>query len=78
MRFTFDRGNNAAYLGLSKAGEARIVAKTYACDPLEVGGMINLDFDAEDRLIGIEILGATTKLRQSVISVLEDEPFDQA
>lgn len=34
--------------------------------------MINLDFDAEDRLIGIEILGATTKLRQSVISVLED------
>jgi hypothetical protein len=38
--------------------------------------MINLDFDAEDRLIGIEILGATTKLRPSVISVLEDEPFD--
>jgi len=34
----------------------------YACDPVEVGGMINLDFNAEGRLIGIEVLGASARL----------------
>nr|WP_275297649.1 DUF2283 domain-containing protein [Streptomyces sp. CdTB01] len=34
----------------------------YACDPVGVGGMINLDFDEQGRLIGIEALAASSKL----------------
>lgn len=34
----------------------------YACDPVGVGGMINLDFDEQGRLIGIEVLAASSKL----------------
>ena len=44
------------------------VASTYPCDPIEVGGMINLDFDAAGRLIGIEVLGARSKLPESVLN----------
>jgi uncharacterized protein YuzE len=37
-------------------------ARTYVCDPTGVDGMINLDFDAEGRVIGVEILDARSKL----------------
>ncbi|MFF2014325.1 DUF2283 domain-containing protein [Streptomyces sp. NPDC058195] len=32
---------------------------------MEVGGMINLDFDEQGRLIGIEVLAANSKLPES-------------
>ena len=38
------------------------VKHTYPCDPQEVKGMINLDFDEEGRLLGIEVLDASKKL----------------
>ncbi len=41
------------------------------CDPNEVKGMINLDFDIEDKLIGIEILGASTKLPEEILEKAE-------
>jgi len=36
----------------------------YPCDPVEVGGMINLDFDENGRLVGVEVLAASSKLPQ--------------
>ena len=42
-------------------------AMTYPCDPIAVGGMINLDFDKDGRLIGIEVLAARSKLPTSVL-----------
>ncbi len=51
---------------------------TYPCDPVQVGGMINLDFDSEGRLIGVEILGATSKLRPSFISALDSDAINAA
>lgn len=73
MRLTFERDTDSAYLELTDLGEPRVVAKTYTCNPTEVGGMINLDFDPEDRLIGIEIVGATKKLRPTVIRLADSD-----
>ena len=62
MKVTYDSSVDAAYIQLAREIAAGGVAKTHPCDPLEVGGEINLDFDAEGRLIGIEILDASKKL----------------
>lgn len=58
MNVKYDAQADAAYIQLADAIGARGVAKTYPCDPIEAG-MINLDFDQEGRLLGIEILGAS-------------------
>lgn len=70
MRITYDRTSDAAYIYLSaiKAGEA---VKTYPCDPKEVDGMINLDFNAAKQLIGIEVLGASARLPKSLLDGAE-------
>ncbi len=54
---TYDRQVDAAYIRLKEIAPGG-VAKTYTCDVDEVGGEINLDFDQNGRLVGIEILGA--------------------
>lgn len=43
----------------------------YPCDPVDVGGMINLDFDEDSRLVGIEVLDARSKLPSSVLADAE-------
>jgi uncharacterized protein YuzE len=48
--------------------EAGGVAFSYACDPIDVGGVINLDFDFAGKLVGIEVLGARAVLPESVLS----------
>lgn len=63
MRVEYDSERDQAYIYL--VDEARAGADfgfTYPCDPTEIGGMIQLDFDREGRLIGIEVLGASQKL----------------
>lgn len=70
MRITYDRSADAAYIHLVsfKPGGA---AKTYTCDPAEIKGMINLDFNADDQLIGIEILGASKRLPAMLLDSAE-------
>lgn len=62
MRITYDADADAAYIYLADEIEAGGVARTYACDPQEVNGMINLDFDEAGRLIGIEVMDASKML----------------
>lgn len=62
MRIEYDPSADAAYIQLVEAIGAGGVAKTYPCDPREVGGMINIDFDAAGRMIGIEVLDASKML----------------
>jgi uncharacterized protein YuzE len=71
MRMTYDPAANAAYLYLAPDGDEFRSARTYACDPVEVGGMINLDFDSNGRLIGLEVLGARSKLTEHLLSDAE-------
>jgi uncharacterized protein YuzE len=62
MKVSYDRSVDAAYIQFVEEIGVGGVATTYPCDPLEVRGEINLDFDAEGRLIGIEVLDASKKL----------------
>lgn len=61
MKITHDREADAAYVQLASEIRAGEVANTYTCDPAEAG-MINLDFDEEGRLLGIEVLSASKVL----------------
>ncbi len=62
MKITYDPSTDAAYIYLVPKIETGGVNATYCCDPLEINGQINLDFDASGRLVGIEVLGASRKL----------------
>lgn len=67
MKITYDKTADAIYIYLSD--EERNSSYTYLCDPKEVRGMINLDFNKEGRLIGIEVLDAKNKLPAGFINV---------
>jgi uncharacterized protein YuzE len=62
MIVRYDAESDAAYLQLLPETSGAKVAQTYPCDPSEVGGIINLDFDADGRLVGIEVLDASRLL----------------
>lgn len=64
---TYDAVANAAYIHLTRAGEHPRSARMYPCDPVAVNGMINLDFDADGVLIGVEVLDARSKLPRHVL-----------
>jgi len=75
MRITYSKSADAAYVYLIdeiKKGEVKTI---YPCDPSKeegVNGEINLDFDKEDKLLGIEILDASRKLPQEVLDKAEE------
>jgi uncharacterized protein YuzE len=71
VRVTYDEVANAAYIYLQPVADVR-VAKMYPCDPVAVGGMINLDFDSDDRLVGIEVLDARARLAPELLGAAED------
>jgi uncharacterized protein YuzE len=68
VRATYDREANAAYIYVVDKIEDGGVARTYCCDPQEVDGMINLDFDFAGRLLGIEIIPARSYLSESFLA----------
>ncbi len=57
MKVTYDPSVDAAYIALVHIGPGD-AKSTYKCHPKKIGGMLNLDFDANGRLIGIEVVGA--------------------
>lgn len=59
MRVTYDAAVDAAYVYLVGEINAGDAVRTVPVDPREIGGMINLDFDAEGRLVGVEVLDAS-------------------
>ncbi|MFB4304608.1 DUF2283 domain-containing protein [Actinomadura sp. GTD37] len=72
VRVTHDQQANAAYVYFVDPAQMDTrSAHMYACDPVGVDGMINLDFDAEGRVIGIEILDARSKLPRYLLDAAE-------
>lgn len=55
------------YIQLADVVGAGGVAFTYGCDPSDVDGMIHLDLDSDGRLVGIEVLDASSKLPPEVL-----------
>lgn len=71
MKIKYDRKANAADIYLVNEIVRGQVEKMYPCDYEAVGGMINLDFDADGRLLKIEVLNATKLLPQEVLDKAE-------
>ncbi|MFJ3663916.1 DUF2283 domain-containing protein [Streptomyces sp. NPDC090119] len=62
VRVTYDKTVDAAYVYFTEPQVRVNSAYMYPCDPVDVDGMINLDFDEQGRLLGIEVLAASSKL----------------
>ena len=79
IKITYNKGADAAYIYLKSSADSLLgwVSKTYLCDPKEINGMINLDFDAEGRLWGIEILDASKKLSKDILDFSEQNGDSQ-
>ena len=67
MKLRYDKSVDAAYLYVADEGSARGPISTFECEP-GIDGMINLDFDADERLIGIEIIPASKFLSPAVLA----------
>lgn len=72
MRIEYDSEADAAYIQLVDDISPGGVHRTVGCDPSEVGGMINLDFDAVGRLLGIEVLDASKMLPAELLARAEE------
>ena len=66
MNVSYDPIANAAYIRLGDT--SRKFARMVALDPSDVGGMINLDFDEDGFVLGIEFIDATGLLSPEVLS----------
>ena len=66
MKITYDPEVDAAYIYLADI-EPGGVKRTYECDPGEVGTMVNLDFDGEGRIVGVEVLSASAHLPKAAL-----------
>ncbi|QYM73294.1 DUF2283 domain-containing protein [Pseudochrobactrum sp. Wa41.01b-1] len=62
MKLTYDAAADVAYIQFKSDEDETAFGFTYCCDPHETDGEINLDFNSDGRLIGIEILQASKKL----------------
>jgi uncharacterized protein YuzE len=71
VKVTYDRKANAAYVYFADPQTSPKVARMYPCDPVEVGGIINLDFDEGGCLVGIEVLAADSKLPRRLLDAAE-------
>ncbi len=72
LKIRYDADANAAYVYVAAEGTlAGNIAKTYLCDTREINGMINLDFDDDGRLLGVEIMDARSKLPLEVLKQFE-------
>jgi uncharacterized protein YuzE len=71
MKVQYDPTADAAYIYLDPAHEGIRVARTVPCDPTEAGAEINLDFDADGRLLGIEVLDASRHLASELLDAAD-------
>ncbi|MGH9660586.1 MAG: DUF2283 domain-containing protein [Bryobacteraceae bacterium] len=75
MRITYDPFADAAYIYLVDSISPGGVNWTEPGDPAGIASGVNLDFDVQGRLLGIEVLDASKTLPQSVLD--RAERFEQ-
>lgn len=74
LRIEFDRRADAAYIHFTDTEVGHVgPGKSYLCTPPHAKGQLYLEFDANWRLTGIEILGAKRVLRQDLLQRIEGE-----
>ena len=68
MYLKYDPDANAAYIYLKDRIDASEVARSEMCDVEIAETAVILQFDAADKLIGIEILGSRKLLHEEVLA----------
>jgi uncharacterized protein YuzE len=68
VRLVYDSTADAASIYLLDTIQDGGTARSHVCDVEMTGCSITLDFDSEDKLVGIEVLGATKLLPSSLLS----------
>ena len=72
MRVTYDKSVDAAYIELRDTSAGDCVHTEYATrDDQGMGGSINLDFDIDGKLIGIEVMVASMVLPEQLLAEAE-------
>lgn len=67
MRITYDSDADAAYIYLVDEIGAGGVDRTVPVEAIATHAMVNLDFDASGKLIGIEVLDASNLLPDDLL-----------
>jgi uncharacterized protein YuzE len=67
LSIKYDRPANSAYIYITKINPGE-VSLTYPFDPYEIGAEINLDFNKDEKLLGIEILNANKHLPTELLN----------
>ncbi|MEM5814254.1 MAG: DUF2283 domain-containing protein [Candidatus Aenigmatarchaeota archaeon] len=70
MKITYSETDDAAYIYLVEA-KPGVAARTEPCEIAGLRGEINLDFDKNGRLVGIEVLGASKVLPKEILDRAE-------
>ena len=71
LRIEFDPRSDAAYVHFTDTEVGHVgPGKTFLCEPPHAKGSFYLEFDANWRLTGIEIMGAKRVLRQDLLERL--------
>lgn len=69
MRVTFDAEVDAAYIYFVPDIEVGGVARTIPVDGGDEPWMVNLDVDAEGRILGLEVIGARLHLPAALLGL---------
>jgi uncharacterized protein YuzE len=72
VRMTYDSEANAAYIYLVDQIDRGEVGRSCVADIAMDNAAITIDFDAEGRILGIEVLGASQALRAETIGAAEN------
>lgn len=73
FKLTYDREVDAAYIYIADIAPGEVAnTVTYDDMPTSVHGDVNLDFDRNGKLLGIEILGASKILPSNMLMVPTD------
>ncbi|PCE13952.1 hypothetical protein AUC47_04700 [Microbacterium sp. SZ1] len=67
MKIRYDSEVDAAYLALGDIADGEAIVQIPEIHPPNGRGEIILDFDAQGRVIGVEILAASVLLRPEVL-----------
>jgi uncharacterized protein YuzE len=63
----YDPEVDAAYIYLKEVRSGG-VARTVCVDPIDIGGMVNLDLDDDGVIVGIEVIDASRKLPPELLT----------
>lgn len=72
MKIEYDKEVDAAYISLKEISDGEVRYSSNSVQPSECPGEVNLDFDNEGKLLGIEVLSASLVLSQDLISQNEN------